>query len=162
MHRVGTTGEIPPGSRKIVELERKSIGIFNVNGTYYALRNACPHQQAPLCLGHVTGMPLPSMPGEVVWAREGEIIRCPWHGWEFDLTTGRSIIDPDKCRVKQYDVTVEPGPQPDGPASEPAPRRPDNAGAEPALPLGGAAAEMKEVETYPVFVEAGYVVVNVP
>jgi 3-phenylpropionate/trans-cinnamate dioxygenase ferredoxin subunit len=42
-----------------------------------------------------------------VWARDGEILRCPWHGWEFDIKTGRSIFNPHRMRVKAYDVTVE-------------------------------------------------------
>jgi 3-phenylpropionate/trans-cinnamate dioxygenase ferredoxin subunit len=57
-------------------------------------------------------MTMPSKPGEYIWAREGEIIRCPWHGWEFDLTTGRSIFNPHRTRVKTYNVTVEPDADP--------------------------------------------------
>ncbi len=53
-------------------------------------------------------MTLPGKPGEYVWAREGEILRCPWHGWEFDITTGRSIFNPHRTRVKTHEVTVEP------------------------------------------------------
>lgn len=56
----------------------------------------------------ITGTSLPSQVGEYVWAREGEIIRCPWHAWEFDILTGRSIFNPHKCRVKSYEVSVEP------------------------------------------------------
>ena len=56
------------------------------------------------------GTALPSRPGEYRWAREGEILRCPWHGWEFDLTTGRSIFNPHRTRVKRYEVTVGPDP----------------------------------------------------
>ena len=92
----------------IVEVEGRSIGVFNVHGRFYALRNRCPHQAAPLCLGAIKGMTLPSKPGEYVWARDGEILRCPWHGWEFDITTGRSIFNPHGTRVKSYEVTVEP------------------------------------------------------
>jgi 3-phenylpropionate/trans-cinnamate dioxygenase ferredoxin subunit len=55
-------------------------------------------------------MTLPSPPGEYVWARDGEILRCPWHGWEFDITTGRSIFNPHRTRVRAYEVTVEPDP----------------------------------------------------
>ena len=62
---------------------------------------------APLCKGTVTGTTLPSKPGEYIWAREGEIVRCPWHGWEFDITSGRSIFNPHRMRVKTYKVTVE-------------------------------------------------------
>src|ERR671929_2307379 len=104
---VGKVSELPPGERKIVEVQGRSIGVFNVHGTYYALRNSCPHQGAPLCLGAIKGMTMPSKPGEYVWAREGEILRCPWHGWEFDVTSGRSLWHPQRCRVRAYDVTVE-------------------------------------------------------
>jgi 3-phenylpropionate/trans-cinnamate dioxygenase ferredoxin subunit len=106
-HIVGAVAEIKPGERKIVEAEGKSIGVFNVKGTFYALRNICPHQGAPLCLGSLKGTTLPSAPGEYIWAREGEILRCPWHGWEFDVTNGRSIFNPHQVRVKSYEVTVE-------------------------------------------------------
>ncbi len=121
--------ELPPGSRRIVEVAGRSIGVFNVHGAYYALRNSCPHQAAPLCLGAVKGMAMPGKPGEYVWAREGEILRCPWHGWEFDITTGRSIFNPHRTRVRTYEVTVEPDEDP-------------------------------SVETYPVSVEDGLVVLH--
>ena len=85
----------------------RSIGVFNVSGRYYALRNACPHQGAPLCRGSVTGTTLPGPPGCYDYAREGEIVRCPWHGWEFDITTGRSVFNPHKVRVRAYPVAVE-------------------------------------------------------
>lgn len=106
-HVVGKASTVPPGERCIVEAEGRSIGIFNVNGEFFAMRNSCPHQAAPLCLGSIKGMTMPSKPGEYVWARDGEILRCPWHGWEFDIKTGRSIFNPHKTRVKAYDVTVE-------------------------------------------------------
>jgi 3-phenylpropionate/trans-cinnamate dioxygenase ferredoxin subunit len=99
--------ELPPGGRKIVNVDNKSIGIFNVKGNFFALRNICPHQFAPLCEGKITGTTLPSKPGEYRYAREGEIIRCPWHGWEFDITTGKSIFNPHKVKVRSYDVSVE-------------------------------------------------------
>lgn len=105
---VGTVAEIPPGERKIVEVRGISVGVFNVDGTYCAVRNRCPHQGGPLCLGSTTGTMLPSAPGEYLWSREGEILRCPWHGWEFDLLTGRSIFSPHRVRVRAYRVSVEP------------------------------------------------------
>ncbi len=118
-HVVGRVSEIPPGERRIVELEGRSIGVFNVNGTYYALRNRCPHQGAPLCLGSVQGTAVESRPGEYVWEREGEILRCPWHGWEFDITTGRSIFNPHKIRVRRYRVDVDTGESGEGVATFP-------------------------------------------
>lgn len=99
--------ELAPGDRKIIEVDGKSIGVFNVHGQFYALRNICPHQFAPLCRGKITGTTLPSKVGEYLYAREGEIIRCPWHGWEFDITTGKSIFNPHKVKVRSYEVSVE-------------------------------------------------------
>jgi nitrite reductase (NADH) small subunit len=127
---VGRVSELPPGERKIVEVAGRSIGVFHVNGQFYALRNRCPHQGAPLCKGAIKGMALPSKPGEYRWGREGEILRCPWHGWEFDITNGRSIYNPHKIRVRTYEVTVE-------------------------------ADEDPSVETYPVTVEDGVIVLHV-
>jgi nitrite reductase (NADH) small subunit len=107
-HVIGRVGEIPPGQRRIVELEGRSIGVFNVKGTFYALRNACPHQAGPLCLGQIRGLLQASDQKHLELSREGEILRCPWHGWEFDLTNGRSIFNPHRVRVRAYQVTVEP------------------------------------------------------
>jgi 3-phenylpropionate/trans-cinnamate dioxygenase ferredoxin subunit len=104
---IGRVSELPLGERIIMEVEGRSIGVFNVHGQYYALRNRCPHQGAPLCLGAIKGLALPSKPGEYRWGREGEILRCPWHGWEFDITSGRSIFNPHHIHVRTYEVTVE-------------------------------------------------------
>ncbi|HUT76084.1 MAG TPA: Rieske (2Fe-2S) protein [Polyangia bacterium] len=105
-HPIGRVSELPPGSRKIVEIGGRSIGVFNVDGEFFALRNSCPHQGAPLCQGSIGGTAAPSAPGEYVWGREGEILRCPWHGWEFDITTGKSVFNPHRMRVKSFTVTV--------------------------------------------------------
>ena len=103
---VAHVSELPPGSRRIVQAGNRSVGVFCVKGKYFALRNACPHQGAPLCVGPVTGTNVPSAPHVLSYEREGEIVRCPWHGWEFDITNGRSVFNPHKVRVKAYEVTV--------------------------------------------------------
>lgn len=104
-YTVGSVDEIPVGSSKIVKIGKQEIGIYNVNGEFYAVRNLCPHKGAPLCRGLVSGTTLPSKPNEYLWGREGEILRCPWHGWEFDLQTGISLIDPN-VRARTYPVEV--------------------------------------------------------
>lgn len=106
-HVVGPVSEIPSGTRKLVEISGRSIGVFNVRGRFFALRNSCPHQGGPLCLGYWGGTTLRSPPGEYRYGREEEIIRCPWHGWEFDLTTGKAIVDDGGFRVSTYEVRVE-------------------------------------------------------
>lgn len=145
-YTVCKVSELPIGERRIVDVKGRSIGVFNVHGEYYAIRNLCPHEGAPLCRGIVTGTTLPSQPGEYIWAKDGEIVRCPWHGWEFDITTGQSVFNPHKMRVKKYAVTIEP-----------VAHTPEEAHAEEDAP---AQEEDERVETFPVTVEDGWVVVH--
>jgi len=98
--------ELPPGARTIVSVDGRSIGVFNVGGRFYALRNLCPHRRAPLCLGRLRGLVTSDGPYQVRVERDGEFIACPWHGWEFDLTTGRALPDP-RVRLRLYPVSVE-------------------------------------------------------
>jgi len=105
---VGRLSEFPPGTRKIVTVGGRSIGVFNIGGQFFALRNQCPHQGAPLCRGRVKGTTIPGKPYEYVYGRDQEIIQCPWHGREFEIRTGRTFFNPHRMRVKTYEVTVEP------------------------------------------------------
>lgn len=106
-HAIGTVAEFPQGTRRLVSLEGLKIAVFNNGGKFYAIKNSCPHQGAPLCEGSLSGTVLQSPPGEYVWGRDNEILRCPWHGWEFDITNGKSIFNPHKCYVKTYEVKIE-------------------------------------------------------
>ncbi len=108
-HVVARAEEIPPGGRKIVRVVgRGEIGIFNVDGAFYALKNTCAHQGSRVCLGKIVGTALPSDVYEYRYGREGEILRCPWHEWEYDIKTGESVFDP-KVRVTTYPVEVVDG-----------------------------------------------------
>jgi len=108
-HVVGNSAEIPPGGRKVVQVAGRRIGVFNVKGRYYALRDSCPHQGAPLCTGVITGTARPNFvvggPPVSEWVRAGEILRCPWHNWEFDIFTGKAISG-GRFRVATYEVYV--------------------------------------------------------
>ncbi len=105
--------EIPPGDRKIVVpfRGRAGIGVFNVNGDLYALRNICPHKRGPLCTGELTGRvdaaaPPSAYSAELTVEGDGEVLRCPWHQWPFEIATGRCLVDPD-VRVKTYKVRID-------------------------------------------------------
>ena len=78
-HIVATVDEIPAGGRKVVDVAGRAIGIFNVNGEYFAIRNSCPHQGGPLCSGRVTGFITATAPGQYTYTRRGEIVRCRWN-----------------------------------------------------------------------------------
>jgi nitrite reductase/ring-hydroxylating ferredoxin subunit len=103
---VARASEIGTGEVKLVEVKQHAIGIFNVNGEFVAVLNVCPHELGPVCQGRVGGTTLPSDPGEYRWGRDGEILACPWHGWEFDLRTGHALAD-ERMRLRRYPVTVE-------------------------------------------------------
>jgi nitrite reductase/ring-hydroxylating ferredoxin subunit len=108
---VARVSEIAPGSCRIVSVRGREIGLFNIGGEYFALANRCPHKGAELCRGMIVGLAQSSTPGEYHLVRPGEFIRCPWHGWEFDIRTGQSWCDPRSVRARQFQVTVEPGSQ---------------------------------------------------
>ncbi len=99
-HVIAPVGELPPGSRKFVTIDDRPIAIFNIKGEYFGLLNRCPHQGAALCEGPLIGLARSSDPGEIEYTRLGEIIRCPWHGWEFDIRTGQSYCDPRRFRAQ--------------------------------------------------------------
>jgi nitrite reductase/ring-hydroxylating ferredoxin subunit len=144
---IATVDEIPPGQRKIVDVGGRTIGVFNVNGEFFAVLNRCPHQGGPLCLGNTHGFLRPAGVGEFVYSRAGEVLRCPWHGWEYDLRTGQSWFDPGHVLVRRYDVSVEPGAQLVAEPTEPG--------------MEGLVKGPYVAETFPVSVEQQYVIVDV-
>jgi 3-phenylpropionate/trans-cinnamate dioxygenase ferredoxin subunit len=108
-HIVATVDEIPPGQRRLVNVNGRDIGIFNVDGEYFAVSNRCPHEGASLCKGRIVGLVEAAEPGAYQYSRRGELIRCPWHGWEFDLRTGKSWCEPDRTKVRRFDLKIESG-----------------------------------------------------
>lgn len=136
---VARVSDFPPGTRRIVSPRPgSSIGVFNVGGRYYALKNTCPHMGGPLCEGLLTGTTRAELTRDgrytTEWIRDNEVVTCPWHHWEFDIVTGRTIF-PSRQRVATYEVTV------DEPAADPPPGETD------------AGRREARVETYPVVVE---------
>ena len=125
----------------------RSIGIFNVRGEFFALRNRCPHQGGPLCLGPLEGLIQSTGPGDYSVSRTGEVLRCPWHGWEFDIRTGQSWFDPARVRVRRYEVSV-------GPVGS---TRDDRTSRLPQLEQGPYVAE-----TYATAIEQRHVIVDIP
>ena len=101
--------DIPPGGRKLVQVNGRAVVVFNLGGELFALNNRCPHRGGSLCAGVTTGLVLSDQPGDYQYTRKGEIIRCPWHSWEFDIRTGQSWCDPGKVKARKYQVSVEPG-----------------------------------------------------
>jgi nitrite reductase/ring-hydroxylating ferredoxin subunit len=108
-HVVARAADLMPGTRKLVTVEGRGIVVLNIKGELFALSNTCPHKGASLCNGLLTGLVRSTKPGEYQYERAGEILRCPWHQWEFDVRTGRSYCDPRRLRLMQFPIAVEPG-----------------------------------------------------
>jgi nitrite reductase/ring-hydroxylating ferredoxin subunit len=88
--RVAGTGDVQPGNGLVAEVNGQAIAVFNVGGTFYAIDNTCVHRGGPLGEGEL----------------EGHVVTCPWHAWQYDVKTGRSLNNPSAC-VKSYETKVE-------------------------------------------------------
>ena len=107
-HVVAPLADLPPGARKRVTVEGLAIAVFNIGGEFFALQDRCPHRGGSLSEGRLTGLVEAAEPGVYTYARGGEILRCPWHGWEFDVRTGLSRCTPEQWRARTFEVGVEP------------------------------------------------------
>ena len=88
--KVAKTSDIPSGSGKVVEVSGKAIAVFNCDGKFYATDNTCKHRGGPLGEGNLSGT----------------TVTCPWHGWEYDVTSGACQMDPS-ITVQKFDVKLE-------------------------------------------------------
>lgn len=98
--------EVPADSAKIVKIKNLTVGIFRLPDGYYAMLNICPHRGAAVCEGPVCGTTRSNEQREFIYERAGELVRCAWHGWEFDIRSGEFLVDP-KIKARTFPVTVE-------------------------------------------------------
>jgi nitrite reductase (NADH) small subunit len=102
--------ELKTGQMKAVSIENKAIVVVrSQEGELYALRNVCPHKGPALSDGSLDGTCTATEPGEYKLEKVGEVLKCPWHNWEFDIKTGCSLFNPEKVKVKTYEVKEENG-----------------------------------------------------
>jgi nitrite reductase/ring-hydroxylating ferredoxin subunit len=88
--KVATTQELPAGTARQLTVNGRKVALFNINGSYYAIDDTCPHRGGPLSEGDV----------------EGNEVTCPWHGACFDVTTGAHLSPPAQSDVAAYKVQV--------------------------------------------------------
>ncbi len=89
--KVASTGDLAPGRGKMVEVSGKKIALFNLEGSFYAIDDTCPHVGGPLSEGEI----------------QGEKVICPWHGSIFNIKTGEVFGPPARTEVASYNVRVE-------------------------------------------------------
>jgi nitrite reductase (NADH) small subunit len=106
---IGAVDDFPLGELVTIEFDGRTIGIIRTQGGLRAIGNRCPHQGGPICRGLVTGTMAPSAPNEYVYEQDGEVVRCPWHGYEFELASGRSVGGVIRGRVQVFTVEARAG-----------------------------------------------------
>lgn len=105
---VGSVEELMRDGRVVARVGGREVGVVRDpgSGALHGIRNRCPHHGGPLCLGRVQERQA-GAPGRYELTRRS-VLRCPWHGWEFDLATGRCLDDPE-MRAAVYPARVEGG-----------------------------------------------------
>jgi nitrite reductase/ring-hydroxylating ferredoxin subunit len=88
--RVAKLSDVPAGSGRELEHQGRLVALFNVDGQIFALDGTCPHAGGPLGDGEL----------------DGTTVTCPWHGWQFDVTTGEHRRNP-ACVQQRYEVKIE-------------------------------------------------------
>jgi nitrite reductase (NADH) small subunit len=103
---IGSIDDFVEGRMTIVKVNDQEIGLVMWNGVPYALRNTCPHQAGPVCAGVITRKLIAGvLVGQIEVLRDAPVLVCPWHGWEFELRTGRLVSD-SSLGIKTYPVQV--------------------------------------------------------
>lgn len=118
---VGTVAQFEERHAKIVQLDNRTIGVYRIDDEYYALRNYCPHQGAPLCAGKVLPDLTADRAGRVDVDESTWFVACPWHGWEYDIRTGQSYFGADHPPARGYPVSVTAQPPEAVPGRSPGP-----------------------------------------
>ena len=107
---VGPADDFPVDEFRIVTVGRREIGVLRrADGRIQAVRNRCPHKGAPMCKFKPTGTMIPGPPGTLEWGHDGDILRCPWHGFEFHIETGQRPYTDSRLRLRVYPARIEQG-----------------------------------------------------
>lgn len=93
------------GAMRMLEVGGHRVGLYRVGETLHALADRCPHRGAPICAGAIS-TPIEAADGAIILGARHSVVRCPWHKWEFDIATGRCLVD-GRLRVRTYDVRIE-------------------------------------------------------
>lgn len=102
--------ELPHGELRAAQVGRVSLVLARKpDGSVRALHDRCPHMAARLSNGEFGPMVIGHDPGTYSYSLDTMVIRCPWHRYEFDVDTGRCPADPERSRIRVYDVAIEDG-----------------------------------------------------
>jgi nitrite reductase/ring-hydroxylating ferredoxin subunit len=107
-HHVIATSDLGVGDHVLVEIDGIEIAVYRTADGYHAVGNFCVHQGGPVCEGPVSGKLTENEDGRLQYDDREQVVRCPWHGWEFDIESGEHLARP-QYRLPTYDTMVENG-----------------------------------------------------
>jgi nitrite reductase (NADH) small subunit len=94
------------GERRMLELGAHRIGLYRIGDELHALADRCPHRGAPLCSSGRIATAIELRDGRPTLGHPDTLVRCPWHKWDFDIASGRCVVDA-RLRVRRYAVRVD-------------------------------------------------------
>jgi nitrite reductase (NADH) small subunit len=106
---VGSVEDVRREGCRVVDVSGRPVGVISVGDDFYAVSDRCPHMGASMCTGSLSGTLVPSDPHVLQYGMDERVLRCPWHGWEFDLETGRSLLEPRRYGLRTFRVTEADG-----------------------------------------------------
>jgi len=110
VHDIGALDDYVNRKARRIQVGTHVIVVVRWGDQIYALRDTCAHQGAPLSSGTLGYRITASSAGDpVLIDTDTRVLRCPWHGWQYDLCTGRSLVNPERARVKVFDAHVDDG-----------------------------------------------------
>jgi nitrite reductase/ring-hydroxylating ferredoxin subunit len=107
-HHVGSTADFEVGDSLLVEVEGIEVALYNTPNGFYAMANYCVHQGGPLCEGPVSGSVTTDEDGTLCYDSDRQVVKCPWHGWEFDVESGEHLSRP-QYNQPTYEVLEDDG-----------------------------------------------------
>lgn len=103
--KIGNSSDFVVGELKLVEVSKREIGVVRLHdGELRAVVNRCPHKGAPICRGIIGGAWDSTGPGNITLDNSRHVLVCPWHGFAFDLNTGKEVFRKRASRLRMYPI----------------------------------------------------------
>jgi len=110
---IGKAAQFPDPGRRVIEVDGTEVGVFCVGGKFTAFENVCPHMGGPICQGKIIARVQELVAPDrtslgLSFSKDQTNVACPWHGYEFDISTGRHQGNP-RMRLRPVNIEVVDG-----------------------------------------------------
>lgn len=109
IHDIGALDDFPDRKVVPVEIDGRTFGLLRNGAQVFVFANRCPHHGAPMCHAQVAGSMRPSERNQYEYELEGLVVKCPWHAYEFDVRSGRSMGDIIRAKLPVFATEIRDG-----------------------------------------------------